>query len=224
VSDNSNNSVLSVSSMSPKKILIADNDLIALRLLRVALSDWGYEVITCADGNEAWDALQNNDISVALLDWVMPEIDGLELCRRLRPHKTENYTYVIILSANSSLDDMIKALDAGADDYMYKPYDLEELHSRMKAGERIVKLESSLANKILELETALDEVRQLKELLPICMYCKKIRDDGDYWHQVESYIHERTGVGFSHGICPDCVDNVVKPEIEALTKKIKDSG
>jgi len=219
VSNSSINPVPKETSKPVKKILIADNDLIALRLLNVALSDWGYEVIMCTDGKKAWEALNKNDISIALLDWVMPEIDGLELCRRLRPNKTENYTYVIILSANSSNNDMIKALDAGADDYMFKPYDLEELHSRMKAGERIVKLESTLANKIYELESALEEVRQLKELLPICMYCKKIRDDGDYWHQVESYIHNRTGVGFSHGICPDCIDNVVKPQIAAISKK-----
>ena len=219
MSNSSINPVPKETSKPVKKILIADNDLIALRLLNVALSDWGYEVIMCTDGKKAWEALNKNDISIALLDWVMPEIDGLELCRRLRPNKTENYTYVIILSANSSNNDMIKALDAGADDYMFKPYDLEELHSRMKAGERIVKLESTLANKIYELESALEEVRQLKELLPICMYCKKIRDDGDYWHQVESYIHNRTGVGFSHGICPDCIDNVVKPQIAAISKK-----
>ena len=110
---------------------------------------------------------------------------------RARP-KTD-YTYFILLTANNTgRENLRKAMDAGIDDFLAKPLDREAIIMRLRVAERI-----------LEFTT---QIRQLKELIPICMYCKKVRDDSDYWQQVETYIHTSTGSNFSHGICPECFE------------------
>ncbi len=189
-----------------QKILIAEDDAAARRLLITALLDWGYDVIATSNGAEAIQELTQPEAPrIALLDWGMPEMSGIEVTEQIRARAELPYTYILILTGKSSSDDATKCLAAGADDFVGKPYDLLELQARIKVGERIIALEQALATKVTELELALAQVKQLKELLPICMFCKKIRDDNDYWHQIEVYIHERTGTDFSHGICPDCV-------------------
>ncbi len=188
------------------RILIAEDDPVSRKVLETTLRKWAYEVVITTNGAEAWQALQATDApSLAILDWMMPNLDGVEVCRRVR-QKGGPYTYIIMLTAKSSKEDISTALEAGADDYVNKPFDQRELHARVKVGLRMLELEQSLAHKIGELEQALREVRQLKALLPICMYCKKIRDDQNYWHQIESYLHQHTGTDFSHGICPECYD------------------
>lgn len=190
-----------------QRILIAEDDAAARRLLITALLEWGYDVIATTNGAEAAQELQQPDAPrIALLDWGMPELSGLEVTQQMRARKELPYTYIIILTGNASSEDAASGLSAGADDFIGKPYDLAELQARIKVGERIIDLEKALATKVTELELALVQVKQLKELLPICMFCKKIRDDNDYWHQIETYIHERTGTDFSHGICPECVN------------------
>ena len=105
-------------------------------------------------------------------------------------------------------------LDAGADDYLAKPFDRNELRARVQVGVRVVELQRHLAEHIKELETALSQVKQLQGILPICSYCKKIRDDQNYWQRVESYISDHSEAEFSHSICPSCYEDVVKPELE----------
>ncbi len=188
------------------RILIAEDDPVSCKVLETTLRKWGYEVVITTDGAEAWQALQAEAApSLAILDWMMPELDGVEVCRRVR-QKSGPYTYIIMLTAKGSKEDISTALETGADDYVNKPFDQRELRARVKVGLRVLELERSLARKISELQQALREVRQLKELLPICMYCKKIRDDQNYWHQIESYLHQHTKTDFSHGICPECYD------------------
>jgi CheY-like chemotaxis protein len=187
------------------KILLAEDSAVTRHLLESHLVDWGYEVIVTENGAEAWQQLQADDAPrLVVLDWVMPEMTGLELCQRIRARATPSYTYIIMLTGNSTNEDLAAGFAAGADDYIFKPFDEKVLRARIKAGERILALEQTLASKIAELEAALAQVKQLKELLPICMFCKKIRDDNDYWHQIEVYLHQQTGTDFSHGICPDC--------------------
>jgi sigma-B regulation protein RsbU (phosphoserine phosphatase) len=189
------------------RILIAEDDLVSRRLLEATLVKWGYQVTVTCDGAEAWQALQQEDApSLAILDWMMPGLDGVTVCRQVRERKGRPYTYIILLTAKGSKEDIAAGLDAGADDYVNKPFDRRELRSRIKVGERVVALEQHLARKVDELEQALSQVRQLKSLLPICMYCKRIRDDGDYWHKIENYLHQHTGADFSHGICPECYE------------------
>jgi sigma-B regulation protein RsbU (phosphoserine phosphatase) len=199
------------------KILIAEDDAVSRTLLEASLKKWGYEVITVRDGLEAWQALQGQDASeLAVLDWMMPGMDGLEVCRKVREIPPVRPIHIILLTARGGRGDVVKGLEAGADDYITKPYDLGELRARVQVGVRLVELQHTLANRVRELEEALARVKQLNGLLPICSYCKKIRDDRNYWQQVEGYISKHSEVQFSHGICPDCYEKIIGPELEKL--------
>lgn len=192
------------------KILIAEDDPVSRCLLEATLVKSGYEVIVTSNGEEAWEALQRNSPPVAILDWMMPGLDGVEVCRRVRAIQTPAPTYLILLTAKSEKQDIVHGLEAGADDYVTKPFDRLELQSRVSVGLRIAELQRNLANRIVDLEAALTRVKQLQGLLPICSYCKKVRDDQNYWQQVDSYISKHSEVEFSHSICPACFDSVMK--------------
>ncbi len=191
------------------KILIAEDDSISRRLLQAALVKWGYEVTVTADGRAAWEVLQSADPPrLLILDWLMPEMDGIEVCREVRRTEALKSAYIILLTSRGSKEDVIKGLEGGADDYVTKPFDHGELRARVQVGARVVGLQHTLAQRVQELEEAINSVKTLQGLLPICCYCKKIRDDGNYWHRVESYISGHANVRFSHGICPDCSDKL----------------
>jgi CheY-like chemotaxis protein len=199
------------------KTLVAEDNPTTLFLLQSALTDWGYEVVAVANGAEAWQRLQEDDsFRLILLDWKMPEMEGVEVCQRLRQLPGREAAYVIILTSKVHKDDLVAGLAAGADDYITKPFDPAELQARLQVGVRIVQLQQSLAERVHELETALAHVKQLHGLLPICAYCKKIRDDHNYWQQVESYISSHSDAQFSHGVCPECFERIVKPELESM--------
>ena len=197
------------------RILIAEDDSITCRLLETLLTSRGYSVITACDGAAAWKILQREDPpKVVILDWMMPGVDGLEVCQKIRGTFDLQSTYIIMLTAMDRKADLVAGFQAGADDYITKPFDREELYARVQAGVRIVKLQISLADNVKELENALLYIKELQGFLPICSYCKKIRDDQDYWQQVEDYVTRHSEVQFSHSICPDCYDRFVKPELE----------
>jgi sigma-B regulation protein RsbU (phosphoserine phosphatase) len=146
---------------------------------------------------------RNEDVRVVVSDWTMPNSDGLALCRKIRARVGAEYTYFILLtSRDATKENQTEAADAGVDDFLTKPLDLPELWMRLRVAERILRYTT--------------QVRQLEEMLPICSYCKKIRDDQNYWQQLEGYIKERTGSDFSHSVCPDCFQRVVIPELEKL--------
>jgi sigma-B regulation protein RsbU (phosphoserine phosphatase) len=200
------------------KILIAEDDLVSRTMLSRLLTSWGHEVLVTTDGQSAWDILQRDDApKLAILDWMMPDIDGVEVCRRLRNRATQEPTYVILLTGKDRTEDLVQGLESGANDYLVKPFDRRELQARLRVAERMVTLQHELLERVRELQEALAQVHQLQELIPICSYCKKIRDDGNYWQQVEGYVSARTGVQFSHGVCPDCYATCVA-ELEAATK------
>jgi sigma-B regulation protein RsbU (phosphoserine phosphatase) len=202
------------------RILIAEDDVVSRRMLEATLQKWGYEVVAVADGLAASQALEGEDPPhLAILDWMMPDMDGIEVCRKVRELSRAPQTYLILLTARGSSEDVVRGLEAGANDYVTKPFDREELRARVQVGMRVVELQANLAERVLELEEALARVKQLQGLLPICSYCKKIRDDRNYWQQVESYISEHSDAVFSHGICPDCYEKVAKPELEKLSAK-----
>ena len=191
------------------KTLIAEDDSVSRRLLQAALQKWGFEVTVTTQGREAWEALQQPGApSLLILDWLMPEIDGVEICRRIRASEALKSSYVILLTSRGSKEDIVEGLEAGADDYVTKPFDHGELRARVQVGARVIGLQNALAERVHELEEAIASVKTLQGLLPICCYCKKIRDDGNYWHRVESYISGHANVRFSHGICPDCNDKL----------------
>jgi CheY-like chemotaxis protein len=200
------------------KVLIAEDDPVSRRVLVATLAKFGIEVVVATDGAEAWAVLQSADAPhLAILDWMMPDIDGIELCRRVRGLSTTTPPYLILLTAKSRKEDVVIGLEAGANDYLTKPFDRAELLARVQVGAQVLELQRNLSARVLELEAALSQVRQLQGLLPICSYCKKIRDEQNYWHRVESYISEHTEVVFSHGICPACYTDVVQPQIDRMS-------
>ncbi|MEI7684559.1 MAG: response regulator [Planctomycetota bacterium] len=198
-------------------ILIAEDDLVSRTVLEKTLAGWGHRVVTTCDGRAAWRCLQSDDRpQLAILDWMMPEMDGPEVCRRLRALRCDDPVYLILLTARAQTLDIVEGLDSGADDYLTKPFNRLELQARIRVGERVMALQNSLAGRVQELEHALDQVKRLKGLLPICSYCKKIRDDRNYWQQVEEYVMTYTDAHFSHGICPGCWAVKVEPELLQL--------
>jgi DNA-binding response OmpR family regulator len=173
------------------RILIADDDRVSTTLLGRTLEQWGFEVMVAHDGVTAWERIAGDaPPALAIVDWMMPRLDGVELCRRIRAAVLPSPVYVILLTARTSRQDLVAGLEAGADDYLTKPFDPDELRARIHVGKRTLDL---MAN-----------IKRLTGLLPICSYCKSIRSDQDYWEQVESYLTEHTGALLSHGICPAC--------------------
>jgi two-component system chemotaxis response regulator CheY len=127
------------------KVLIAEDDPVSRRLLEAFLGKWGYDVVVTSDGSEAWEVLQKPEApSLVISDWMMPNVDGLELCRKIREMKKSGYTYFIILTAKGRKEDVVKGLEAGADDFLIKPFHQEELKYRVQIGERIIELEQKI--------------------------------------------------------------------------------
>lgn len=195
-----------------KRILLADDESRYRRILSHYLTSWGFSVSIAQDGVEAAAALTGEDPpAMALVDWMMPGLEGPEVCAKVRRQLDRPYTYIILLTAKADKEEVAAGFEAGADDYVTKPCDMTELRARLKVGERMVTLERTLAQQVDTLQRALDHVRQLKELLPICAWCKRVRDDKDYWHSIEEYLHVHTGTDFTHGICPHCVEAMRQP-------------
>jgi DNA-binding response OmpR family regulator len=202
------------------KVLIADDDRTSLHLLGADLRKWGHDVLAVGDGAAAWEALQSEVApELAIVDWMMPGLDGVEICRRARARSSAPILYVILLTSRAEPEDLVRALGAGADDYVRKPFDPAELRARVEVGVRVVRLQGELARRIRELEEALARVDELHGILPVCSYCKKVRSDADSWHRMEDYVTAHSSARFSHGVCPSCVEAVLKPEMEAWRHK-----
>jgi response regulator RpfG family c-di-GMP phosphodiesterase len=122
----------------------------------------------------------------------------------------------MLLTSREGKEDLAAGLDAGANDYMTKPFDPVELEARIRVGERVVKLQASLAARVAELEDALSLVRRLEGLLPICAWCKMVRNETNYWEQLDSYLTSHSDVSLTHGICPNCVARMMNEPVKAL--------
>ena len=188
------------------RILIAEDDPVSRTLLVASLRRWGHDVLATENGAQAFVTLEANpDVPLCIVDRMMPELDGVEFCRRVR-ERFGDYVYIILLTAMAQKSDIATGLEAGADDYMTKPFDAGELRARILVGERTVLLKRQLAEKIADLEAALAHVKQLQGILPICMHCKRIRDDQKAWHDIDRYVTQHTDAKFSHGICAACLE------------------
>ncbi|HLP24590.1 MAG TPA: response regulator [Acidobacteriota bacterium] len=183
------------------KILLVDDDPIARLHLEAELRALRHEPVTAASGEEALRALASSEARVIISDWVMPGVDGLELCRRVRT--SPDYVYFILFSQKEgSHQNERAAADAGVDDFLPKPVNSHDLWMRLRVAERIL----GFTRRVHELES----------ILPICGYCKKIRDDQNYWQQIEQYFGERAGTEFSHSVCPDCMRIHIQPQLDRL--------
>ncbi|MBN1806863.1 MAG: response regulator [Sedimentisphaerales bacterium] len=145
------------------KILIAEDDSASRLTLKAILQKWGHEVVVAEDGNQAWEAIQTDNPKMAILDWMMPGIEGIELCRRVRDMADRDYIYVILLTAKVEKEDIIGGLDAGADDYIAKPFDMEVLRSRVAVGARMIQYEALLAEKNEQLQRYGSDMEKLAE-------------------------------------------------------------
>ena len=205
------------------RVLIADDEATTRHLIQATLGGWGFEVLVAVDGREALRVLQGSrGPEIAMLDWMMPGIDGLEVCRQMRATMPNAATYIILVTVRGGLENVVRGLEAGADDYITKPFDPRELRARLHVGVRIVQLQRALIERFQELEDALKRVKQLQGLLPICSYCKKIRNDRNYWEQVDAYITSHSEAQFSHGVCPDCYEIHLKPQLAWLPNRVEE--
>lgn len=178
-------------------ILIAEDDPLSARILQAALLKFGYHPVVARNGGEAWEIFDRDPARLIVSDWMMPRLDGLGLCEKVRARVKTPYTYFILLTANrTSAENYEMASAAGVDDFLTKPLDRETIRMRLRVAERILQYTA--------------EIRQLQELIPICSYCRKVRDEHDYWDLVETYIQKETGSRFSHGACPECLEKEMK--------------
>lgn len=202
------------------RILIAEDEPISRRMLEASLLKWGHEVVVTTNGAEAWAEFQKADApSLAILDIMMPEINGLEICRKIRQIPSATPPYLILLTGKQEKEDVVIGIEAGANDYLIKPFHREELRVRLTVGVQMVELQQSLTERVRELEEALAQVKHLQGTLPICSHCKKIRDDENYWHQVDNYISRYTDTHFSHSVCPDCYKEIWEPQLEEMQRR-----
>ena len=190
------------------KILIAEDNDLTRELLEEQMLKEGHDVLAVANGKLAVASIVEERPHVLVTDWVMPELDGLDLCRWVREDEDSEYLFVLMLtSIHTSKDDYHVAMEAGVDDFLVRPCQPRDLVARLRVAER--------------LQRYARENRQLKRLIPICMYCRKVRDDRDYWLELESFFQAETETVLSHGICPSCYDTVALPEIERIRNQTR---
>jgi len=160
------------------KILLVDDDTLPRTLLARTLKKWGHELITCGDGEQAWKAYQDTMPAMIISDWMMPRMDGLQLCHKVREEKDAPYSYFILLTSRSDKESLVEAMAAGVDDFMSKPCDEQELRARMRAGQRILTLSHELARRIDQLGKANACITQINKQLSLDMqnFCKAFDD------------------------------------------------
>jgi len=187
------------------KILIAEDEYTTRLMVQVSLENWGYSVNSVADGREAWNAFQKVETpDIAILDWEMPEVDGVELCKRIKNLQRSNPVYVIILTGRDDQKDILQGFDAGADDYMTKPFNDDELRARVRVAERLVTIQTSLSQSVEELKLALDMVDTLQGSVPVCNSCEKIEGENGDWYTLSESINKRFDMRFTPELCPEC--------------------
>jgi DNA-binding response OmpR family regulator len=193
------------------KVLVVEDDPFFQRILCKRMSAEGYQVTAASDGREGMKAIVTAEPDLVISDWMMPEVDGLELCQSVKTGLREAAPYFILLTAKGEISDKLLALETGADDYLVKPCDQGELIARVRAGLKIVELTQQLRRTTAELDAAkaaLASVHRdgahLGENIPICSFCKKVRDHDGIWHDIDRYLTSIAQADFSHGVCPDC--------------------
>jgi DNA-binding response OmpR family regulator len=172
------------------KLLIVEDDPVTSLILVNRVRALGHEVLTAPDGREGWYTYLRESPRIIITDWMMPVVDGIELCRMVRADRRTRYTYIIMLTGLDGRAHFLEGMNAGADDLLTKPVDLDTLRARLRAAERIVRLQTA--------------ARDLEGILPICAYCKRIRDEENAWRTVEDYVAARTDTSFAPTLCPEC--------------------
>ncbi len=199
--------------MDKAKILIVDDTSANIETLNETLEN-EFDIYFATDGNDALQKVRLLEPDLILLDIMMPVMDGFEVCRRLKENEQFRDIPVIFITALDQPDDESKGLVLGAVDYVTKPFNPDLVLLRVRNHLKMKNQRDTLELRTLELEKILSEIKVLQGIIPICAYCKNIRDDQGYWNQVEKYVSEHTEAKFSHGICPTCFENEMK-ELES---------
>lgn len=189
-------------------ILVVEDSNSMSQLLVDMLATDGYKVRVANSGELALTSIMKQLPDLVLLDVQMPGIDGFKVCRWLKGDAKLKSVPVIFISAASNVRDIVTGFQSGGVDYITKPFQVEEVLARVKTQLELKKQKELLEQRTQELEDALSKVRVLSGIIPICASCKKIRDDRGYWNQVEMYIRDHSDAMFSHGTCPECVQNL----------------
>jgi DNA-binding response OmpR family regulator len=171
-------------------IFIVDDNPDNLRILGHVIQDQGYDITLSSNGKDALEFLKNEKPDLILLDIMMPEINGFELCQKIKQNPDFKNIPIIFISAIQNSKDIIKGFELGAVDYVSKPFNSKELIARV--------------NVHVQLKKALEEIKVLRGIIPICANCKKIKNDEGYWEQVEEYIQHNTDATFTHSLCKEC--------------------
>ena len=188
-------------------ILISEDNAASRHALKRTLEELGHRVFDTATGEDAWEFFQSAPVRVIVSDWKMPGMSGTELCAKVREYPGRSYVYFILLTAMTGEENYREAMKHGVDDFLPKPLDKTELAIRLEVCSRIVSFRN--------------ELNALKQIIPICSYCKSIRQDTEYWESVEEFLLKNLERDISHGICPDCYENVVEPSLHKLTAEYR---
>ena len=183
------------------KVLVAEDDLVSCAALEEHLTEWGYSPVIVNHGREALEVLKRPDAPhLAVLDWMMPYLSGPELCQALQKFEKPIAPYLILLTAKTNKVEVVRALQAGAHDYVTKPFDPHELHARLNVGRRTIELQLLLAERLVELEAA----KNPRGAQPRCSRCEKVRQPLGNWIEVAAYVSSSDDKKLSHVLCPDC--------------------
>jgi len=187
------------------KLLVAEDEYTTRLTVQVILEQWGYRVDSVEDGAAAWKVLQKPDgPQIAILDWEMPGIDGVELCHKVKMLDRDTPVYVIMLTGRDAQNDILHGFDAGADDYITKPFDENELRARVRVAERLVSIQEELAISNNELRAVLNHVEMLQSSLPVCTSCLKVQHYDESWRTLEDYVRQQEDPRFHYTVCPSC--------------------
>ena len=184
------------------KVLAIEDQPVAAMQMMAMLRAMGHDAEHVKDSTDAWTRLTHGGYRVVVSDWRMPGIDGLGLCRIIRERGGDYVYFILVSSSPVTAENRKLALAAGVDDFLSKPLNADELGMRLHVAERIIGLSA--------------QVKKLESFLPVCAYCHKIRDDQKYWQEMETYFTQRQGTTFSHGVCPDCYERVMAPQLRKL--------
>ena len=179
------------------EIIVAEDEPITRKRMVSMIEGLGHPVRAFSNGLDAWKAFEENPARVIISDWQMPEMEGTELCRKVRARPNTEYTYFILVTAERTEEqDYEEAIRAGTDDFLTKPISRDAIWRRLRVAKRILGFTK--------------HIKQLEAMIPICAYCKQVREDEDFWKSIEDYICSHTGSRFTHGICPTCFDRVIQ--------------
>jgi sigma-B regulation protein RsbU (phosphoserine phosphatase) len=192
------------------RILVAEDDVFSRTLLGGTLKRLGHDPVAVPDGQEAIETYRRTHFPLVISDWVMPRVDGLELCNLIRAERRQNYTYIMLLTVVGETQNLLEGLKAGADDFIAKPFNQAVLEARIIVSERIVNIQN--VN------------RAFARLIPICSYCKKARNDSAYWQRLDEFLLEQPDLPLSHGICPECYATTVRPELDRIRVERRTAG